>query len=103
MNNGDYVVIDTSEILYCEADGSYTHFYLKDGKKYTTSNNLKKVESLLHQNTFFRIHRSTLLNINHITNYSTTGEIKISNNKTLMVSSRNKSNFLRVLKLMNNL
>ncbi|WP_456378788.1 LytR/AlgR family response regulator transcription factor [Lutibacter sp.] len=99
--NGDFNIIDIEDILYCEADGSYTHFYTKNNKTYTTSNNLKKVERILQHTSFFRIHRSTLLNLKHIIQFNNNGEIKLTNNKKLLVSSRNKSNFLRILKLMN--
>jgi two-component system LytT family response regulator len=101
MKNGDFTIIDIDDILYCEADGSYTNFYTTDNKVYTTSNNLKKVESILMQATFFRIHRSTLLNLKHIVQFNHTGELVLSNKKKLLVSSRNKTNFLRILKLMN--
>lgn len=101
MQNGDFIIVDIDDILYCEADGSYTNFYTTDNKVYTTSNNLKKVESVLMQATFFRIHRSTLLNLKHVVQFNHTGELVLSNKKKLLVSSRNKTNFLRILKLMN--
>lgn len=101
MQNGDFTIVDMDDILYCEADGSYTNFHTTDNKVYTTSNNLKKVENILPQVTFLRIHRSTLLNLKHIVQYNNTGEITLSNKKKLVVSSRNKANFLRILKLMN--
>ena len=101
MQNGDFIIVDIDDILYCEADGSYTHFYTVDNKVYTSSNNLKKVESVLTHATFFRIHRSTLLNLKHVVQFNNTGELMLSNKKKLLVSSRNKTNFLRILKLMN--
>lgn len=101
MKNGDFTIVDIEDILYCEADGSYTNFYTTDNKVYTTSNNLKKVESVLMQATFFRIHRSTLLNLKHVVQFNNSGELVLSNKKKLLVSSRNKTNFLRILKLMN--
>lgn len=101
MKNGDFCLVDIDDLVYCEADGSYTHFFTTDNKTYTTSNNLKKVENILKHTSFFRIHRSTLLNLKHIVQYNNTGEVILSNNKKLLVSSRNKTSFLRVLKLMN--
>jgi len=101
MKNGDFNIIDINDILYCEADGSYTHFFTTDRKIYTASSNLKKIERILPQTVFFRIHRSTLLNLKHIVKYNNSGEIQLTNNKKLLVSSRNKTSFLRVLKLMN--
>ncbi|MGV8945271.1 MAG: LytR/AlgR family response regulator transcription factor [Lutibacter sp.] len=101
MINGDFTIVNIDDILYCEADGSYTNFYTTDNKIYFTSSNLKKVESILMQATFFRIHRSTLLNLKHIVQFNNSGELVLSNKKKLMVSSRNKTNFLRIIKLMN--
>lgn len=101
MKNGDFCIIDIDDILYCKADGSYTHFFTTDNKTYITSNNLKKVENILQHSTFFRIHRSLLLNLKHIIQYNNSGEIKLTNNKKLLVASRSKTNFLRILKLMN--
>jgi len=101
MKNGDFKIIDIDDIIYCEADGSYTHFFTTDNKTYITSNNLKKIETILQHTSFFRIHRSLLLNLKHVSQYNNSGEIKLSNNQKLLVSSRNKSSFLRVLKLMN--
>ncbi len=101
INNGDFIIVNIDDILYCEADGSYTNFHTTDNKVYTTSTNLKKVENILMQAAFFRIHRSTLLNLKHIVQFNHTGELVLSNKKRLIVSSRNKTNFLRILKLMN--
>ncbi|NOR28646.1 MAG: response regulator [Lutibacter sp.] len=101
MKNGGFNVIELNDILYCEADGSYTHIFTTDNKICIVSKNLKKIESILPKTIFFRIHRSTLLNLTHIANYNNSGEILLSNNKKLLVSSRNKTSFLRILKLMN--
>lgn len=95
-----FEIINIDDIIYCEADGSYTTFYTSDSKKYVTSTNLKKVEAILKQDSFFRIHRSALVNTKHITKFENSGRIILSNNKTLAVSHRNKKNFIQILKLM---
>lgn len=100
-NNGDFIFVDLNEIVFCEAEGSYTIFYTLNGKKYTSSNNLKKIENLLSPNAFFRIHRSLLINLKHIVKYNVKGEITLSTNKKLVVSSRNRKNFMNMLKLLN--
>ena len=100
-NGGSFSIIDVSTILYCEAEGSYTNFYTSENKVFTVSSNLKKVSNLLHQSSFFRIHRSILVNLSHIVKYDNSGSIELSNSKKLVVASRNKANFFRVLKLMN--
>ncbi len=55
------IKININEILYIEADGSYSEFVLKTGNK-TISWNLKKTVSMLHKN-FLKTHRSFVVNL----------------------------------------
>ncbi|WP_196890146.1 LytR/AlgR family response regulator transcription factor [Aureivirga sp. CE67] len=99
--NGGYEIQKINDILYCEADGSYTNFHLADGKSHMSSTNLKKNEEILKEHLFYRIHRSTLVNLKHIKSYNaTSGKIVLTNKKTLLVSARNKKSFSQLLKLM---
>lgn len=98
--NGGFVMLNIDDIVYCKADGSYTNFVSSKGKSYITSTNLKKVETLLQKATFFRIHRSVLVNLKHIVEFHNSGDILLTNGQRLMVSSRNKKNFLKMLKFM---
>lgn len=100
ITNGGFVILDIDDIIYCEAEGSYTNFISKDGKCYLTSTNLKNIENMLQHANFFRIHRSTLLNLKHIVKYNNSGEIVLTNSFKLMVSSRNKKKFMNVIKYM---
>ncbi len=101
LNNGTFNVIVVDDLIYCEADGSYTNYYTIGNKKYTSSNNLKKVEDLLSNSSFYRIHRSILLNLKHIKQYNNNGKLTLSNNKSLSVSHRNKKGFFKIVRLMN--
>lgn len=92
--------VNIKDIIFCEAEGSYTYIQTIEDN-YLSSTNLGKFEDLLENNTFFRIHRSTLLNLNHVSAYSNSGLIELTNGHKVQVSSRNKKNFLRMLKLMN--
>lgn len=65
-----FVVIRQQEIIRCEADGAYTHFYLKDrGEKHTASINIGQVESRLGMD-FMRVHKSHIINRDFILSYS---------------------------------
>jgi two-component system LytT family response regulator len=55
------------EIMYCEADGGYTTFFLNDGSKPIVSKPLKEYEMLLPETTFLRVHQSFIVNINFVT------------------------------------
>ena len=91
-----YSMINISDIIYCQADGSYTHIYLLNGKKLTTSKLLKSIEELLPNETFFRIHKSYLVNLNLIKRYIKIdgNQVVLENNIKLDVSDRNRKEFL---------
>jgi len=58
--------INPSIILYCKADGNYTHICTGD-KQHLCSMNLGKVESLLPGNGFVRVGRSHIVNFEFVT------------------------------------
>ena len=61
--------IKVSDILYCKASGNYTEIFMKDGKKHLVSRQLKEYDDLLTEHDFFRIHHSSLINLNFVQNY----------------------------------
>ena len=61
-----FVLIDINEIAYCQAQGSYTIICKRNKNSETISMNLAQIEELLDGEQFFRIGRSTIININHL-------------------------------------
>lgn len=61
-----YVLIDPAEIVYCKADGNYTHIQLTRGTSVMITQNLGAIEEILNGNSFFRASRSYLLNLRYI-------------------------------------
>lgn len=55
-----------SEIIYCEADSSYTIIHLLNGKNYIVSFSLKVVEGFLSKYSFIRSNRSSIINPQYI-------------------------------------
>lgn len=97
LPTGDGLIFVTvEEILYCEADSNYTTIHLLNGKSHLVSRTLKEYEELLSGHDFFRIHNSTLINLNFIKNYvrGEGGYVVMSNDKALDVSKRKKEAFL---------
>lgn len=94
-----FTLVDISDILYCKADGSYTEVYLIDGKVITTSRLLKAFEELLPNETFFRIHRSYLVNLNLIKRFNKSDgfQVVMENHIVLDVSERNKKELVEKL------
>lgn len=95
MQGFDFVSIET--IIYCEGTSSQTIVYLSDKPNgIVISKTLKECESLFPSGNFFRIHKSHLVNMNHIRRYAKgkDGQVLMSNGQTLSVSRIYKDQFL---------
>jgi len=90
------VFVNITDILYCEASGSYTNVYLQGGTKMVASKSLGDFESQLIENKFFRIHHSHLINLNRVKEFQRHdgGYVIMENNKQLEVSQRKRKDFL---------
>jgi len=62
----DYLKVRLDDILWIEADKSYSCIHLAGGKTMTISSNLSSVEKRLPADDFLRIHRSCLINLLHV-------------------------------------
>ena len=88
-------VIDTSNIVFVEADSNYSIFHLKQGEKLVTAKPLKDIEELLNGKEFIRIHKSVLVNFRYIKSYSNKNgwQIFLSDGTVLPVSRRRATDF----------
>ncbi len=95
-------IIRLDEILWCEADGSYTKFYLTEERKIMVSKHLKEFEDYLSPNGFFRAHRSHLVNLSKIRKFdrSDGGIIYLEENVALPISIRKKERLAEMLNSM---
>jgi len=95
-----FTILKLEEIIYCEAQRSYTVFYLVHGKNIMVSKPLFDYDHLLAGTTFFRIHKSFLINLVHVREYlrGDGGTVIMSNNMELEVSRRKKEQFLSKIK-----
>ena len=82
--------------MYCEAQGAYTNVHLQNGKKIVSSKSLGDFESQLSSQIFFRIHHSTIINLNHVKEFQRFdgGHVVMDNNIKLEVSQRRRKEFL---------
>lgn len=94
-----YEIVNIKDIIRCEADASYTHFYLSSGKKLMISASLKHYEDLLPENDFIRIHHQHLINMNHVTRFlkQDGGYAVMSDGSQIEVSRRKKDAFMERL------
>ena len=89
------VFIKIDDILYFEADGSYTHV-ITNKEKYLVCKKIKEFHELLtNDSRFFRVHRSYLVNIQQIKKYSKRdgATLVFENNKVIPVAREKKNEF----------
>ena len=91
--------IGLQEIVYCEGDDKYTRIYLADKKTIVSSRTLGVFEELLSAYSFFRIHKSYLINLNHLKKYlrGEGGQVIMANGSTLDVARRKKDDLLKLV------
>lgn len=94
-------LIPMSEILFCQAEGKYTIFFLINRKRIMSSRNLGEYATLLDPNYFFRIHHSYIINIRQITKILKKEGYccEISNGTILPVAKRRQDDFNKFIKL----
>ena len=86
------IFINEEDIMYCESSGSYTHFFLVDGRKIVVSKSIGEYEKILPETNFVRIHDKYIVNLKYIIEYikGRGGEIILTNAVTLPVSVNRK-------------
>jgi two-component system, LytTR family, response regulator len=95
-----FEVVDLIEVLYCEANESYTTIHLRNGSKVCASKSLNTYEQLLQDYDFLRVHKSFVINLHHIKHYikGQGGVVILSNGAAIEVSRRKKNVFTNAVK-----
>ena len=89
--------IPVSDILFCQANGSYTNFHLKNAKTLLVSKHLKEYENLLADHNFMRVHHSYLINLSEVKKYvkADGGYIVMKDDSVVNISIKKKEEFLK--------
>ncbi|MEO7311502.1 MAG: LytTR family DNA-binding domain-containing protein [Chitinophagaceae bacterium] len=100
-----FQVIKLMDIIYCEAESSYTIFYLTNQTRITVSRTLHEYEQVLEAGRFLRVHKSFLINLDHIKEYQRGegGTVTLTNGMEIEISRRRKDVFLSKMKDLYNL
>ena len=94
-----FELLSTDELVFLEADGSYTIAHFVNSDKLIISKPLKQLEPLLDAKMFFRVHRSFIVNTEHIRRFNREKYALIMlNNKVVPISRRRYDNFMEFLK-----
>jgi two-component system LytT family response regulator len=97
-------IFELKDIVRCTSEGNYTNFFFTNGKKLLIAKTLKETEELLSPYQFERIHKSHIINLDHLVSYlnKDNGYVIMSDHSEITVSQRKKSNFLSTLNAFNN-
>lgn len=95
-----FTVVNLDDILRFEAESSYVNVVTLDGKKVLISKTLKEFEDQLPVTRFFRVHKSHLVNLKFVKEFSHVdgGYIILSNGEKIEVSRRKSAEFLTAIK-----
>lgn len=94
-----FTLIEFNEIIFLEAAGNYTDFYLTGNRKIISSRTLKDYDDILDKNVFFRISRSAIVNLHHVKEYNNTDEnLTLTENHKIHISRSKWAEFSDVIK-----
>ena len=86
--NNKLIAVDVEDILWIEAEKDYSSLITMD-KKYLSNYGIGRIAEKLDPETFIRVHRSSIININHIKEifkYPSSYDIKMKNDDVVRVS-----------------
>jgi two-component system, LytTR family, response regulator len=63
-------MVNVSDLMFLDADSNYTVLHVAGGSKIVATRNLGEFEKMLDNPQFFRIHKSTLVNVNYLSGFS---------------------------------
>lgn len=92
--------VNINDILFCEAEGAYTKFYLTNAAPIFVSRNLRSYEELLAPSGFIRTHHSCLVNPAKIKIYdrkTDSGTLILEGGYSIPVSQRKKDFVIQFL------
>jgi two-component system, LytTR family, response regulator len=91
--------IKVNDVLFCEAEGTYTKFHISNSDSILVSKNLKEYETMLEPLGFLRTHHSFLANPDKIKMYDKTdgGSLILEGDHRIPVSQRKREFVLGIL------
>ena len=87
------------DVLYCSAEGNYTHIYASNDRHYLVSKTLKEVESRLAGMGFFRAHQSHLVSIREISKVAS-HKLEMTDKKVLPLARSKRGDLIWKLQQM---
>jgi len=91
-------LLDTNDIMHCKSDDCYTIIESLNEERIIVSKVLKEYDELLSAYGFFRVHRSHLVNLQHIKRFEKKegGYVVLNNGDKVPVSTRSRERLLEL-------
>lgn len=95
-----FTVTNVEDIIRIEAEGSYCTVFTRDGRKTLVSRTLSDFEESLPVGMFCRIHRSSLINLDLVSEYSVIdgGTVTMIDGAKIDVSRRKTNDFITMIR-----
>ena len=94
-----YIIVEVTQIVYCESDGSYTKVFLTSGEVHLITRSIGEVEETMESNgSFFRIHRQYFINLKHIKRIVKTdgGFVTMHGNVDVPIARNRREEFIKL-------
>lgn len=90
---------DTKDVIRCEADRAYCNFHIVGGKSILVSKSMSEYEDILTQSNFIKVHKSNIVNIDHVVKYinGQGGYLVLSDKSQVSVAVRRKEEVLSTI------
>ena len=100
-NQQGFEIVNAADIIRISGSGNYSDLYLANGTKKTVSKILKYFENLQENANFIRIHKSHIINTDHISAYKKGrgGSLIMSDGNEVEVAASMKNELMEVLGL----
>lgn len=91
-------LVNLADIIRCQSDKNYTHFYIRGHETVVVSKTLKEYDDILSDYNFFRVHQSHLINLSHIKRYEKGdgGYLVMADDSVVPVSFRKKEELMKI-------
>lgn len=91
MEKFGFRIVEVNSIRYLEADSNYTIIHLSGLEKIVSSKTIGEFEKVLDSSVFFRVHKSTIINMNYLKGFSSfQGYFAIMDDNTNLPISRRR-------------
>jgi len=90
------IIVTPDQVIRCQSISNYTKIFLTGNRQIVVAKTLKETEEILTGYTFYRVHHSHLVNINHVQRYvkNDGGYVVMTGGEEIAVARNRKDGFI---------